>query len=151
MGRDTEGLGYLGVPVIQDRGPHRGPLVGLHSGLTKSGAEWCFAVGCDMPFLSAPVIDYMATFLDSGDIVAARVKGRVQPLHAFYSRRCIPSADELLSLGKSSLKALIAASRTTVIPEGDLAPLDPGLRSFVDLDTPEQVASLNGEVTEFAR
>ena len=85
VGRDMRGLSYLGLPVIEDVGPHQGPLMGLYSGLVKSEAEWCFAVGCDMPFLSASVIDYMATALDSGDIGAAKMDGRVQPLHTFYS------------------------------------------------------------------
>ena len=146
-GGDIQGLSYLGVPLIQDRGPHRGPLVGLYSGLTYSKAEWCFVVGCDMPFLSTAVIDYMATFLDCGDIVAARVKGQVQPLHSFYSSRCIPRANHLLSLGTTSLKALLGNCRTTIIPEGELATLDPGLCSFQDLDTPDQVESLHGETT----
>ena len=39
--------------------------------------------------------------------------------------------------------AVMDACRVTVIPEDELARLDPGLLSFRDLDTPAQVASLN--------
>ena len=147
VGGDIQGLSYLGVPLIQDKEAHRGPLVGLYSGLAYSKAEWCFVVGCDMPFLSTAVIDYMATFLDRGDIVAAKANGRVQPLHSFYSRRCIPRATELISLGTTSLKALVGSCLTTIVPEEELARLDPGLCSFRDLDTPDQVDSLHGEST----
>ena len=143
VARDPTGLSHLGVPVLQDLGPHSGPLMGLYSGLAQSGAQWCFAVGCDMPFLSAVVVQHMITFLDSADIVIARINGRLQPLHAFYSVRCLSSAKELLDHGNGSLMALVESQRTTVIEEQDILHLDPELRSFLDLDTPQQVASFN--------
>ena len=144
VGRDIEMYSHLGVPVIQDVGPNRGPLMGLYSGLLQSGKEWCFVVGCDMPFLSAAVIDRMSAFLDdSCHVVAATLKGQVQPLHAFYSRRCTSTARHLLDLETTSLKALIDGSRAFVVPEEELAKVEPGLMSFRDLDTPDHVASLD--------
>ena len=142
VARDTEPFASLGLPVILDARPRHGPLVGLYSGLVESGADWCFAVGCDMPFLSSAVIEHMAGFLDSNDIVAARVDGRVQVLHAFYSHRCLPAAAELLGTGTTSLKALLQRCQTTVVPESSIASFDPGLLSFKDLDTPHDLKSL---------
>jgi formylmethanofuran dehydrogenase subunit E len=147
VARDVEPFAYLGIPVIQDAGPERGPLMGLYSGLVGSDADWCFAVGCDMPFLSAAAIQYMSTFLDDGDIVAARAKGRVQLLHAFYSRRCVAEAAHLLRLGTTSLKPLLGRCRVTLLPEHELARVDHDLGSFTDVDTAEELARLNAVAT----
>ncbi len=137
----------LGLPVIRDVEPGRGPLMGLYSGLLASGADWCFLVGCDMPLLSAEVIREMAKSRGDADVVAARVKGRVQFLHAFYSRRCIPVIDDLLKHGKTSLWDVVTQCSATILPERRFSKLDPGLLSFTDVDTPEELARLTSEAT----
>ncbi len=114
--------------------------MGLYSGLVESGAEWCFVVGGDMPFLSPAVIGHMAAFRGDTEIVAARIKGRVQPLHAFYSGRCLPAAEELLSSGTSSLQAVLTRCRATIVPERELIGQGGALLSFRDIDTPEELA-----------
>ena len=143
---DSQAFAHLGVPVIQDMGPQQGPLMGLYSGLMASDAEWCFVVGCDMPLLSAPAIAYMAEHLRDADIVAARINGRVQTLHAFYSRRCIPAASHLLSLGTTSLKPLTEGCRSTILPGQDFTRLGLEIASFTDVDTPQELARLEAEV-----
>ncbi len=145
VARETEGFTSLGLPIMRDAMPQKGPLAGLYSGLVQSQAPWCLAVGCDMPFLSGALVGYMARFLSRGDIVAARVQGHDQPLPAFYSQRCLPHAQRLLSEGNTSLRALMSSCKVVILPEEELAPLDPDLRTFLDLDTPEQLAALDRE------
>ena len=62
VGRDRERLVDLGVTLLIDDRDEQGPLVGLARGLSASDAPWCFAVGCDMPFLSPLVIRRMGEF-----------------------------------------------------------------------------------------
>ena len=75
--RDRERLAGLGATLLIDDRDDQGPLVGLARGLSASDARWCFAVGCDMPFLSPQVIRRMASFLDDCDVLAANVEGRI--------------------------------------------------------------------------
>jgi hypothetical protein len=68
-------------------------------------------------------------------IVAPRIGGRIQPLHAFYSRACLTTAEQLLDDGTTSLMALLSRCRVREVPESDLLDFDPALQSFRDLDT----------------
>ena len=132
-----EGLGLDGLraDVLTDDCDARGPLVGLARGLTASSAPWCFLVGCDMPFLRPEVIRRMAAGLHGCDAVAADIGGRLQPLHAFYSRWCLPAAEELLATGDTSLNGLLSRLQVKHVPGTELAIVDPELESFRDLDT----------------
>ena len=138
VGRDRELLVDLGVTLLIDDRDEQGPLVGLARGFSASDAPWCFAVGCDMPFLSPRVIRRMASFLEDCDVLAAYVEGHIQPLHAFYSIGCLPTALGLLDKGSTSLKALLAACKVHSIDGCNLLDLDPELTSFMDLDTEEE-------------
>ena len=138
VGRERERLAGLDATLLIDDRDDSGPLVGLARGLSASDAPWRFLVGCDMPFLSPRVIGRMANLIDDCDVLAARVDGHVQPLHAFYSTRCLPKAMELLDAGDTSLRALLAVCKVRSLDGSDFLDLDPELSSFVDLDTEEE-------------
>ncbi len=138
VGRDRERLAGLDATLLIDDRDDRGPLVGLAQGLSASDGPWCFAVGCDMPFLSPQVIRRMASYLDDCDALATRVEGRIQPLHAFYSTACLPTALRLLEKGDTSLKGLLEACKVRSIDGVEFHDLDPELASFKDLDTEEE-------------
>ena len=136
VGRDRERLASLGATLLIDDRDEQGPLVGLARGLAASDARWCFAVGCDMPFLSPQVIRRMASLLTAEcDALAANVGGRIQPLHAFYSTACLSTALGLLDEGTTSLKALLATCKVQYVDGREFLDLDPELASFMDLDT----------------
>ena len=138
VGRDRDRLAGLGAELLIDDRDDQGPLVGLARGLAASDGPWRFAVGCDMPFLSPPVIRRMASFLDDCDAMAAIVEGRTQPLHAFYSTGCLPAALGLLEMGNTSLRALLEACKVRSISGSELLDVDPELTSFMDIDTHEE-------------
>ncbi|MBI2165045.1 MAG: molybdenum cofactor guanylyltransferase [Chloroflexi bacterium] len=142
--RDPAGLPRLGVDVLMDDRPQRGPLVGLARGLAASDASWCFAVGCDMPFLRLAVIQRMAGRLEGCDILVPHVMGRLQPLHAFYSRSCLAPARVLLDEGETSLQALLDRCRVRTMTAGDFLDVDTRLMSFLDVDTAEDYERAQG-------
>ena len=135
IARDSKGLTDLDAVVLTDQRMERGPLVGVARGLAVSDAPWCFVVGCDMPFLRQDVIQRMALHLDNCDVLAARVDGHLQPLHAFYSRRCLPIAKRLLDYGVTSLQAIFPSCNVSSLESDVLLDIDPELLSFRDLDT----------------
>lgn len=138
VARDPQGLDLPGVQVLPDNGIQRGPLVGLARGHEASDASWCFAVACDMPFLRPLVIQRMADSLAGCDILVPYVRGRLQPLHAFYARACLPLARHLLEGGVTSARALFPRCRVRIMLASDFADVDPKLLSFTDLDTKKQ-------------
>ena len=136
--RDRSPLSGLDAEIVEDESHLHGPLVGVARGLSHSDAPWCFVAACDMPFLQVEVIKGMAGHLFDSDAVIPDIEGRLQTLHAFYSRSCLPIARELLAQGKSSMRALASNVRVTQLSESDFSGVPDGLRSFRDLDTMEE-------------
>lgn len=138
VAKQGHNLPNLGVELLTDDLPEQGPLVGLVRGLAASDAPWCLLVGCDMPFLNPHVISRMAERLEGCDILAPYLEGRMQTLHAFYSRECLPTANKLLGDGVTSLQALLRRCRVKSMGADEFLDLDPDMLSFRDVDTPEE-------------
>jgi len=131
-------LSGFDVEILEDERPLQGPLVGVVRGLAHSDAPWCFVAGCDMPYLRVDVILRMAEHLDDGDVVIPRYNGRLQTLHAFYNRRCLRIAEELLEQGLTSMGELLSHCRVSELSQDHFADISGALLSFQDLDTGEE-------------
>ncbi|MBI4197817.1 MAG: molybdenum cofactor guanylyltransferase [Chloroflexi bacterium] len=115
-----------------------GPLLGIATGLAASDAPWCFVAACDMPFLNPCLVRSMAQRLEGCELLSLRVNGHLQPLHAFYSRACLPKAVALLERGVTAPKALLDACNVRIVDSGDLPSARADESALWDLDTPEQ-------------
>ena len=132
----------IALPQVCDDPAHHGPLAGLAAGLERATTPWVFAVACDMPFITPAVIEHMAVCRSGSQAVVPVVQGHVQPLAAFYARDCLQALQLLLGgSGQQSLRALLDRLRVCYVDEAQLLAADPHLRSFFDLDTPEDVAA----------
>lgn len=136
--RDKDSLTGIDAEVLEDEWPLQGPLVGVARELAHSDADWCFVAACDMPFLQVAVIKEMAKHLTGCEAVIPEYNARLQTLHAFYSRACLPIAQGLLEQGITSMRALVYRCRVTKLSQDDFAHIPDGLRSFRDLDTTEE-------------
>lgn len=64
-----------------------------------------------------------------------------QPLAAFYAKECLGAVRDCLNgSGKHSLRALLDKLQVRYVEEIELQAADPQLRSFFDLDTPQDLA-----------
>ena len=131
-----------GHPVVFDALPDCGSL-GAYRGLVASPQPKIFAVACDMPFLNPAVIRYMAGLDDGADIVAAKLGSGHQPMHAFYSRRCAPIFERMLTHRRLKIQDVFSHPdfRVKIVPESELTALDPKLLSFRNINTPEDLDS----------
>jgi len=132
-----------GLAIVTDRHPGMGPLAGLHAALVESPAPWLFAVACDMPFLDADLIAGMAALaapLVEADALVPRVRGRAEPLHAFYRTATAPIAERCLLEGARAMSDLLARVRVRYIDEEALPALA-ATKSFVNLNDPGDVSA----------
>jgi molybdopterin-guanine dinucleotide biosynthesis protein A len=109
----------------------------------QNGQPWIFAVATDMPFMRPALIEQLATYRAGVDAVVPLIDGHPQPLAAFYSINALPiiRAHGLSpATGKRSLRAALERLQVAYVHAADLITADPGLDSFVDLDTPEDLA-----------
>ena len=131
----------LALAQICDAYADAGPLAGLYSALKQAQTPWIFAVATDMPFVQAALIDYLARQRAGFQAVVPVVHGHPQPLAAFYATSCLAPFRALLEgEGKRSLRAALAPLTVRYVDAAELLAADPGLHSFFDLDTPQDVA-----------
>lgn len=132
----------LGAPTIADALVGKGAPGGLHAALRHARTEWIFTAGCDMPFLSAPPIAWLASRRAGAAAVLPRWRGRLEPLHAFWSRRCLPEVERLLRAGDPSFRELAAAVGARIVEEEEWRTIDPDGRAFENVNTPDEAARL---------
>lgn len=122
--------------------PGGGPLGGIYAGLAAARTEWSLAVACDLPFLSIPLLRYMAGLRNDVDIVAPVVNGRPEPTHALYSRRCQPAIAARIQAGRFKAADLFSDVDVTVryIDETEIRRFDPELLSFFNINRPADLA-----------
>lgn len=137
-----EEYAFLGLETLPDDDPGSGPIGGILTALRHSPYERVLVVGCDMPFLNADLLGYMATKSPGyealapvwNDVSGAR---RVEPLHTIYSKKCIPIIERRVEEGRLKAGDLLDALDTTYLSEGEIRQHDPRLLSFRNVNTPE--------------
>ena len=132
------------LPQICDTPSDGGPLVGLISALEKVTTPWAFVVACDMPFVAPVLIMHLATLRANHQAVVPQVNGHAQPLAAFYARRALPLLQSSLANGNKSLIGALKNLDVRYVNAAELVQFDPQLRSFFDLDTPQDVVIAEG-------
>jgi molybdenum cofactor guanylyltransferase len=129
-----------GVKIIHDQTAFGGPLDALRRGLIALEHEAGFACSCDLPLLNAHVADALVAMLDDFDAVVPEIGGMLQPLHAVYRKRCANAIGKLAATGEKRLTANASAVNARRVGEVELRALDPDLRSFFNVNTPEDYA-----------
>jgi molybdopterin-guanine dinucleotide biosynthesis protein A len=125
------------VQQVCDELPGNGPLAGLIAGLAQAETPWVFAVACDMPFVTADVVIHLAALRNGFQAVVPMVGGYPQPLAAFYAVSTLETMRESMAAGDRSLLGVLMKLQVRYVSEAELREFDPQLRSFFDLDTPQ--------------
>ena len=130
-------------PQICDEHQDAGPLAGLCAALAQAKTPWIFVLATDMPFAKPALIELLAQRRAGFDAVVPVAHGHPQPLAAFYSGACLAIVRAQLGEdgGKRSLRAALDRLNVCYVDEPDLLGADPRLRSFFDLDTPQDLAA----------
>jgi molybdopterin-guanine dinucleotide biosynthesis protein A len=127
-------LADLGLHVVVDTEPLVHPLIGLAAGLRAASSERCFVCGCDMPFVEADLVRWMASQADLADVVIPVLPDGPRALHAVYARGCHPVLEEMAVRGEM-LWRFLRGLRARIVTEAECRSLDPDLRSFFVVET----------------
>lgn len=125
--------------VVPDLFADGGSLGGILTGLIYSKHDLAIVVGCDMPYLSTDLLRLILESSHGWDVTVPRIGPYQEALHAAYRRGCIPVLLDSLESGKRRIVDCYTRVRTREIPEEELRRLDPELRSFVNVNTPEDL------------
>ena len=128
---------HVDARVVQDLVPDCGSLGGLYTGLTQATTPCIFVVACDMPFLNQAVIAQFIRRGAVGDIVMAKLDGRLHPMHAVYGKRCLPALEQMIQARQLKIQEVVLqpSLRVEYVTERDLSSVDPSGRSFCNVNT----------------
>ncbi len=131
--------------IVFDRYPGGGALGGLYTGLLEASFPFILAVACDMPFLSIPLLAYMAGRPRHYDVLIPRLRPtrcdppHLEPLHAIYGRPCLEPMRSLLEQGERRIIRFFPQVRVCYLEPEEWARFDPAGLSFRNINTPQDL------------
>lgn len=126
----------LGLPMIGDLLPSRGPMCGMHAALRYLGAGSALFVACDMPFVQPEVIELLCSSHREGVPATIPVfHGRPQPLLGVYSVALLPLLEEAVLSDRVQLRRFLDDAGAVYLPEDEVKKMDAQGLSFVNINT----------------
>lgn len=146
----------LTIYLVTDGGDSHGPLSGLLHGLQEGRSEVYLTLSVDMPFFQNFDFGSTCYMLDRlgeapFDCVVPTLNGRVEPMGALYSKRCIEPIKALLREQEYHVRALFDKVKTEYITVDDQAldyknvntPLDYKLAQAKELNSTRKVPMIS--------
>ncbi len=123
------------IKTVADIYPGKGPLVGIYSGLIASSSSQAIVVGCDTPFLSVGLLEYMTQLGSTFDVVVPRIGKKVEPLCAVYSKSCLVPMQGLLEQSELKISELFSMVKVKYVEEDEINRFDPEHLSFFNINS----------------
>ena len=130
---------YLQLPMVEDLIKGFGPMGGIYTGLMTMEDNAGFFVACDMPFLNSKLIRHMVEAGGDFDAVVPRMDWMLEPLHALYSKKCLPAIQEAIGRDEHQILKCFAGMRVRYVDEEELRLFDHDLRSFFNINKPQDL------------
>ncbi|GIL13213.1 MAG: hypothetical protein BroJett038_19330 [Chloroflexota bacterium] len=140
IANEPEKYASFGLPIFPDVKLGAGSLGGLYTALAHSPTDYALCVACDMPLLNTNLLIYLAGLREGYDAVVPRIEGRPEPFHAVYRKTCLESIRSRLERGQLRVSDFYQDVSTRYIEEADLRQIDPELHSFLNINTPDDLA-----------
>jgi molybdenum cofactor guanylyltransferase len=128
------------VCVVEDLVPGSGPLGGIYTALRNATTRRMLVVACDMPFLTAPFLEYLASVGHEYDVAVPRDAHGRHPLCAAWDAGAADRLEHLLAQGVRAVADALRLLRVHVIAEDALGTFDPGERLLHNINTPDDLA-----------
>lgn len=137
--------GQQHVRIVMDNVPDVGPLMGLYSGLSAMQSSRALVIAIDMPYVQPELAAFLLSQPTTGretpgeSLLIPVVDGTPQVLLAVYPRSILPIIEARLQEGRRDPRSLLAPAPVRYIEETQLRQVDPDLRSFININTPEDL------------
>jgi molybdopterin-guanine dinucleotide biosynthesis protein A len=140
VNNDGSLAGIPGTRLVPDVEPGAGALMGLYSGLRAVRTPLATATACDMPFVSTDLFRALLDLAAGHDAVVPVIADQPEPLHAVYRGGCVPAIEVALAEGRKRVNSFFEAVRVRYVAEDELRAWDPELRSFLNVNRPDDLA-----------
>jgi molybdopterin-guanine dinucleotide biosynthesis protein A len=140
IANEPELFAELGVDVVKDILPHRGPLGGILSGLLVATHHHSFVLPCDTPFVDQTLLRAMSRRCQESDVYVLAHKTGIEPLIGVYSKSCIKPLEEALFAGDPVLHDFVSGLNAETFDydttQGHRK--TNGLPAYFNIDTPQE-------------
>jgi molybdopterin-guanine dinucleotide biosynthesis protein A len=126
--------------AVDDLTPGTGPLGALVTALTVAPTARILVLASDMPFISAPFVEFLATVAPEARAVIPVSGGRWHPLCAMYAREAVFDLSAAVDAGQRTVAAAVEALAPRLVHDDELAAFDPDGRLLANLNTPADLA-----------
>jgi molybdenum cofactor guanylyltransferase len=117
---DMEDYQFLGVKMVSDHYPGKGPLAGFHAGLMASDYDVNFITACDMPFISGELAATLVNMIDHYDALVPVINGKMQTLCAVFQKKSAAKIEECIENGHLPIKHLLEHLNVLYVTEKEL-------------------------------
>jgi molybdopterin-guanine dinucleotide biosynthesis protein A len=137
---DRARIAQTDVRVAIDRVPGAGALGGIYTALMEAPTEQVIVIGCDMPFVTAPFLTFLAARgAEHEAVVPADTRGR-HPLCASYSRSTASRFRARIDAGQLRVLDALADVAVQELGPDELAPFNRDGRLLFNVNTPDDYA-----------
>lgn len=144
----AEQLSFLDAEVTTDTVEGYGPVAGIHAGFSAASGDSCFVSACDTPLLAPGIVDLL--FEESAGFAGAVPSDgdHLEPLTAVYGREVTVEAAELaIERGDHRIIEMYRdLGPINMVPFESLREVDPGLDSFLNVNTVEDLEEAGARV-----
>jgi len=153
----SQNLAKIKIVVDEKISGISGPNVAIMSGLKAVQSDYCLTLPCDMPFLKPAVAEYLFGEALGFDVVVPMWPGgRLETLLMVLERQSsVEIADALCKLKRPRSDDIPrgASKLLLVSPVNQIKTLDPNLKSFININSREDLLTLktrrsHGSITE---
>jgi len=127
---------FLGLPMLADRLPGRGPLAGIEAALGGMTGSYAFITGCDLPFLDERLIRYLCSLAPDYDAVVPRLDNGLEPLYAVYRTTCLPLIALRLAARIDKIGSIFPDLCTRQVTAPEIRSLNIDLATFHNVNRP---------------
>jgi molybdenum cofactor guanylyltransferase len=140
---DPEKYGHIGVECIADRWPGAGPLGGIITAVSTSGASadqtsWSLVIGCDLPFLTVEWLRHltMRAAASHAEVVVPESSYGLEPLCACWRMSAAPTLIRTFEGGVRRVTEAMRQLTLEVLDAADWKRFDTFDRLFWNMNTP---------------
>ncbi|MCL3781441.1 molybdenum cofactor guanylyltransferase [Prolixibacteraceae bacterium JC049] len=130
--------GFLGKELVADKVKGKGPIAGLHAGLSRSQTKWVAFIACDTPFVQPWVYEQLMEHVANADAAFPMHNGKTEPLIALFRQSALSKVEEQMANGDLKIHRLIETLNAVKVDFTQELHAFPNL--FNNINTPEEFA-----------
>jgi molybdopterin-guanine dinucleotide biosynthesis protein A len=145
---NPEPYAYLGVPTVGDIYPDHGPLGGIFTAVSHAAHPHTLIVACDMPWLERPLLQYLISLRHTADVVVPLWDKFPEPLHALYSKACLPPIEANLQAQQLKITRFFGQVTVRYVKREEIEQVGGHGRSFANINTPQDITQYSDNQTK---